>query len=956
MADALSSTAFSGAPVSWLPRETLLRVLHHLSTPLDLYRASLVSRDWRSATIDPHLWQPFYWSFFRAKTYVETDTDRALQTQRERIHIKAMRAWVDGSRNSAPPSPLGSLCQTAANGASIMHDRLGKLVLMVSHMRGGAEFFESTIQCVHEIVASEYGPRGPTNAKEATDLISLTLIRESGKTPTQDDFNFAEASWPSWRQVVGGMYDLQRGPRMYPRFLSTASPERGALQGLPDFYDLFVKRLNEDDQLLRDLNAHVKLERGILDNLLRLIERYRAGAQDLLIALAAQQQLTSQAAEGLLKGGTDSPGKALRALAVHSQAATGSAQPDFSQCIALRYTALQLLGHLQRREAVRSMQQLYVRFSPSTSPTPTERSRLTLKDPILRSCVGIEEALTSLASFSSGEPTETSSYLDLLSLYVWAEQDASRRWRETDRINPELTAAEEDSSLKSTTRDSVMGIDKSLRGLGFRPAEEHNKLDLNNFFLNVSTLCPAQRAIAPLVFCALLCAVCRRLGIAATLANAPTPVIMVIEDGAKPLDFPEDEEGWARFYIIPLPGKEVPNQRCIFTTADMAEHLATHSPHSATVQQLHQEINGFLEPASPLTILADIADEMLRAVRLGQRSVARARGDEGGAPFPSADSAINDQLALLREYLCGGSALPPWPLAAAVLPPSLPLLPPTKAMAKRFNSPDLPRLAHYAALLTLRMVDPERDGGAERADEILAGATAAGAIYCCDLAILLEIHGADVQKELELARRQVRRDEGVAEEGEDDRDWWEEALTEGPQAPYAVRAFVVGALSVDRKVSKGLGGEGAGDSKRDELELLDPAHPRNAEVQHPVGTVFTHRQTRRRGVVIGWDACYKGPENNVSVVSPSILLVIATQRSPADFRTAPSSTRAGHVRSKRPLSALLPRIHGGRLAHVRRSIEYRRGTRPAWSHPQSGYSSAAQVHAAVRATQCGEVL
>lgn len=340
------------SPISWLPIEVFSRIFRHLETPLELYKASLVDHKWRAAATDARLWQPHYWAFYRAQLIVNTKEDQLLLDRRTTNRRTAMRAWIERSTNAAPPSPLGPLASLSPSGEIILYEPLEKGLMMIYSMQGFSEDFMETSMRLNEIAIELYGDRGPDDKdkEEAAKRIIAQLVKETGKLPTARDIEYAQLAYA--RQQEEGTTKItftEQAPSYPPLLVSKQSNARDA-KPLPDFYALFVNRLNEDDRLLLDLRAHVNRAADILDDSFTLLLRYDDAARDLLIALSAGQQLTAQSVGVFAAGaeGVTTDPHWPRALEVHTNASKGQSQLHLSHCVALQYVAQKLLGHLQR--------------------------------------------------------------------------------------------------------------------------------------------------------------------------------------------------------------------------------------------------------------------------------------------------------------------------------------------------------------------------------------------------------------------------------------------------------------------------------------------------------------------------------------------------------------------------------------------------------------------------------
>lgn len=737
---ALAAMGANDPRKSWLPIDVLSHTFSYLTSPIDLYRASLVDRQWRAAAIDSRLWEAYYWVFYRIRLWSQDREEILLYARRKASRYHAMRAWVQRAAN--------------ANGLS---------------------------------------------------------------------------------QIS------------YPPFL--LGDRGGDSHSALDFHDLFIRRINADERLLWDLRAIADLDCHILDHLLDVAQRYGDKGRDLLIAICADQQLT-QRSLGFLTRAAGSDGshdrRWPRAIEVHARVAAGCSEPHVHYCISLHRMAQQVLGLLQRRQALRAIQSLQGRFS-------TIPALQTLKQRVQESAEGIEEAFQSLALFRYGEPGETEDYLDLLALYVWADVNAiATTGRHTSAHDYPL----------GSTRSLLLRIVASLHRLGFRGVDKGASSSIELLFFHVQTLRPPQHHSA-MILAAILCAVCRRLGVAATLVNAPgSGLVTVIEEGKQPESWSGDEHSWKSFYFVPV---RRPPYRWICEDQHLVEFVdSLKVDASAAGLTVSSGMDDFQQPASPLAVLDKAADVIL--LLLSQQGAtqayrARASRDE----IHSTPSRQDNELSRLGDYLCGRSPSPPRPLESVTLPSSLALFQPSTAGSSSGLSLALRQEARHCALWLTRLIAPNTLRPPGQADKLLQGSIRSH--FGCDIALLLELHGCRVETELRAARGGLAMagyaDGAVRDEGE---------FVDGPDPPEGVGDLLVTLRSADARPNRGeLGGLGGCEPGKREGALLNPAHPSNAlRVKHRVETLFIHREHGLHGVVIGWDSSFKPRNLSVAAVGMAV--------------------------------------------------------------------------------------
>lgn len=344
----------------------LLRVFAQLPSPLDLYHASLANTTWRSIAIDPRLWEVHYWTFYRATYLTQSEQDRLLLNRRTFTRYRAMRAWCDASAPRGRPAQLGPLIIKRNDGPNIYRPLAAGLEVLCKLV--DSEKPDSTGALhdrLHEL-AKEHGRQAPADPQAATYRIMSALFREF----VADDSD----AYARWKKTLDDYGKAEQEPSPYPHFLAAHLREQDET-AVPDFYSLFVKRMNADERLLLALRTLVGVDCGIIDAQLQLTEQYGDGARDLLAALCADQRLSEQNIDcfASFPGAASSEIKSkqdwLRAFDVHQRAALGESQPLPSHCLALYQSAERLLSHLQRREAVRSMSRLQ-QAPPHSSQAP----------------------------------------------------------------------------------------------------------------------------------------------------------------------------------------------------------------------------------------------------------------------------------------------------------------------------------------------------------------------------------------------------------------------------------------------------------------------------------------------------------------------------------------------------------------------------------------------------------
>ncbi|PWN24451.1 YccV-like-domain-containing protein [Jaminaea rosea] len=628
----------------------------------------------------------------------------------------------------------------------------------------------------------------------------------------------------------------------------------------PDFYTLFRDRMNSDQRILAELRNHIDLTCGTLDNLLRLASQHGDGAREFLASLAAEQRISCSNLERIARFSDVKEEEAWpKALDVHTIASKGDSHPHRDHCLTLGLAAFQLSGHHARRDAIHSMLSLKDRYEG----VGALRSRGSLKERVLDSCTGIEEALKSVSLFRGGLGAELSEYLDLLALFVWADLQAQdRRAASVSAID----ASDEHGLPRGSSRLSMHRIVASLRALNFGIAGASDFYDVENSFLSIALFCPGQRRTLPLTLCAIVCAVARRLGVAATLVNTPFRILIVaVEEAAQPADSISTKEEWERFFVSP----DNPEEKFVAESGQVTNFLRAHGIPATQLSST----SPLFEPASPLAILQRVASNIIAALqnegdpRLPHSD--RQHGNQAGPAYPQEDDVINlassaDPLASLRLYVSGRSATPPYPLDSVTLASSLDSLPSTHVHSERSTSFPLRLDAKYCAMWVLRLFAPHQLGGSLAAANMLLLNQMAGnansAAFLADVGLLQDgLAGEEAASELKVAKDES---DGVAQEEEGSESSEEEEGDLGRRHP--LRGYAGQIFDSDRELCDGMGclggdGQEAAQYGIHSPEGRDRSHPSNDAVEYGVGTVFTHRRFGYRAVIVGWDSyCRKG--------------------------------------------------------------------------------------------------
>lgn len=649
-----------------LPPEILLRIFAHLDDVRHLATTSLVNKAWRAAATDNRLWEKHYWRVYRPILTDDDDNEPVLQHARKARRQTAMLAWLSKSTTSPPASELFEAYSRRVGLAR-------KDVLVAEN---------ETVRSALNITEEEYENMLSTRRRILEDAEKVPAALE---TPL-DGFRFEP-----------------------PLFLMDMVPAPGSSDvAEPNFHSLFARRMNADDELLRQLREYVDLKANTLHELLTLIAKHRYPACHLFAALCATQGLKSDNVQGFLSTtAVDDDASWPRAIEVHDLAAEGKGLPHKTHCLALHHAASKALGHLQRRSAIHVIQSLQTRKSSFELGASNS-----LKEHISRCCVGVEEALTAVAQFRGADPLEVAEYMDLLALFVCTDLQAEDR----------QTATEEgaENRQSGSTRHRLVRIVESLFKLRFCHATGDTLFDIDNAFLNAVLFCPGQRAAFPVVFASIIGAVARRLGVSATIANTSTPALIVaVESGPKPAS-------QGPFFV-----EITSDDECFVREADWASRAVAES-----------SVPSPLDPASPLVVLEQIASSLLRCTEQARTAVTRSGARERylNEDQVLAKAAAEHQLASLRHYLESRQPSPPSPLLPPALPSSLVSLPPTTAHTPCKKSIHLDLDAEYCAKWILRLVAPQKAGGLDEVNDslgVIIASTTSG-FYSCDYGLLIQ--------------------------------------------------------------------------------------------------------------------------------------------------------------------------------------------------------------------------
>lgn len=182
----------------------------------------------------------------------------------------------------------------------------------------------------------------------------------------------------------------------------------------PEFYQLYLERLDIDEKILQALEEQCKSSSGWIRRAEALVERYGDDMRDVLEAVVEVQRKKagslipsgnahsdSGTAEGALEMNNKTKGDWPRAYNLHSRRALRSR----SHHLVLLHHALELLEHLQRREAVRGLKRLGQQEEGVLPPRQQRSVGIQHQE---TGVVDHEQALAFLALFRGGDAQKVS--------------------------------------------------------------------------------------------------------------------------------------------------------------------------------------------------------------------------------------------------------------------------------------------------------------------------------------------------------------------------------------------------------------------------------------------------------------------------------------------------------------------------------------------------------------------
>lgn len=616
---------------------------------------------------------------------------------------------------------------------------------------------------------------------------------------------------------------------------TTDTPASGS-SSMPDFYEYYRLRMNQDDQFLRIAAQLEEQTQGQLTSLCKAVLCYGDDARDLMHALLFDQTITKDIATETLtrfaKGGQDTAESwPLRAYDVHTRASTGQRQPNRNHHMSLCHFAQTMLATIQRAEALAIMRSLK---DAATADQQRATDRASLRQRIVASAEATEEALKGAALFRGGEPIEISRYLDLLSIHVGLKVQEH-----------EATSG----SKFSTSRSLVEYIITALSGLGFAIAPPADFLDLANSYLDLSLFCPAQRSTLPLTVVLIFCAVARRLCIAAALCNTPGRITaMVLEEGPQPEGAGSSASTQTDLFYVDL-SKSCPIQEA----DDLVEFRRMWMGIDPGAEA------SFEEPAVPLDIFARVARNLMSAAQNGNHlprvfhvNAGRRDGVPGHNPGNEQAEDNNEDVSFSQTL---GDLLTQHPIEwnLAKLPTSMQPLrrsrPPSLPVSRAGRAHDDENDSVYGAIWIMSQLQPELLG--ERGRQWLAQQITTSR----ELDVLLLPGGPTELRMREQAReRQERRTATIPDVlpgaySEDEVPFiqpdWDEDDSDSERYPASFRSAVFRSTARQLFIN---------DHLDPEPQFRPTPPPTTTQpVKYTMGTLFHHRAYDYRAVIVSWD-------------------------------------------------------------------------------------------------------
>lgn len=648
-----------------LPSEILFGILLQLDDARDLYRSSLVNKEWRSIATDDRLWEWHYWQIYRPIRSSDSKDQDALTMCYERRKTVGMREWLNQAASDLPSSELFET------------------------------YTESVRQAIRKLHAAkqEAKEQGSVAATEALQVAEESF-NAALRPPKPIEAHAARVPTPSFLQTL---------PRA---------------DKLPAFYCLFRSRLAADDKLLRKLRQHLELTHNLMPDLRKIAVEQSGASRSLFAALVATQPVTADSIEDLVPKQASAAGSSPDddstiwpcAFEIHTAAARGESLPVQAHCLDLRLAALRGLSHLEHLDAVDRLHRLKeqrVTYDADTSSGSLDNTSGAYRRRLHKHCEALESAMEAVALFRSANASEIRQYLDYLALFVWTDLGAQ------ERFSPQTLSPHPPGS----TRRLMANIVASLHVLGFAVAAGTDADDTDNAFVHTALYCPAQRRTSALTLASIISAVARRLGVAASVSRVASPVLIaVVEDGRKPDSWKGESALWSQF-LIHVDDRQ---QRWVWEVEEMADHLGQAQAKQGMAQ------HPLLQPASPLAVLERIARDILQKTSQDDRESPTRWGKP--ARYPAEDdllacAACWSELGKLRFFLEGRVDSTFGPLLPPLMPSSLALIPPTDAHAVYEKWPhvaeDVEYCAEYCAKWVLKVVAPQHLGGVNAAKEEL---------------------------------------------------------------------------------------------------------------------------------------------------------------------------------------------------------------------------------------------
>jgi hemimethylated DNA binding protein len=319
----------------------------------------------------------------------------------------------------------------------------------------------------------------------------------------------------------------------FPLYLSSPMSKEGFSAVMPQFYRLFLERMQIDEEVLQVIKTQCCSGNGWMERVRAVVDKHGNDAKDVLHALVTCQ---------LRRGDEDLPdyeeeiernkaGVFPNALQVRLPSTNRSP----THHLVLLHYGRELLEHLQCREALQgflsyrpgcTIESLSPHWISAQCQDDEEETRQGLNAAKIGK--SFEVAISWLSMFRGGEGQEIAEEIDVLS------------------VSCSLYLASQEVPLHFNTQILAGGIYDFMQSRGFKGATPAEYENLDNNFLH-RCLDESGRETLPLSLTVIYCAIACRLGLSAYPTNTPARVLIVVEPRASPSS--STASGTDRFWI-----------------------------------------------------------------------------------------------------------------------------------------------------------------------------------------------------------------------------------------------------------------------------------------------------------------------------------------------------------------------------------------------------------------------